>query len=217
MKHLRLTTVLCVAALGLAACSDQPDKPQRRQQLVKLLPDTPPPPPPPPKPEDKPPPKPEDKPQQQELPKPADVAQPQALKTDEAAGDGPGSGLAAGAVSQDYNNQAIGQGNTIGGTPAENPANRLALTSYANAATRSLNEFLARDKGIKRVDYKVRVELWLTANGTLQRAELVGSTGDPETDEALRAALTRFPGPGSAPPAQLPQPMRVLVSNRMLG
>ncbi len=217
MKHL-LTPILLITLAGLVAgCSDGPDKPQRRQQMVKLLPDTPPPPPPPPKPEDKPPPKPEDKPQPQDVPKPAELPQAQALKSDEAAGDGPGSGLAAGAVTQDYTDQKLGQGQTLGGAPADNATQRLALNSYAQAATRALNEFLARDRDIKRLDYKVGVEIWLSASGTLQRAELMGSTGDPQTDQALREALTRFPGTGNAPPPSLPQPVRLLVSNRLLG
>jgi periplasmic protein TonB len=208
--------LLAAVALCLAGCDNKPEQP-RRQQVVRLLPDTPPPPPPPPKPEDKPPPKPEDKPQAQDLPKPAEVPQAQALKSDEAAGDGAGSGLAAGAVSQDYSDQKFGTGNTIGGAPAEDGGNRLALNSYASAATRALNEFLARDRDVKRLDYKVRVELWLTPAGTLQRAELLGSTGDAQTDEALRTALSRFPGTGNPPPSRLPQPMRLLVSNRMMG
>lgn len=209
-------TLLCTAALCLAGCDGRPEHP-RKQQVVRLLPDTPPPPPPPPKPEDRPPPKPEDRPQPQDMPKPAEAPQAQALKSDEAAGDGPGSGLAAGAVTQDYSDQKIGAGNTIGGAPADDAANRLALNSYANTATRALNEFLARDREIKRLDYKVRVELWLTPAGSLQRAELVGSTGDAQTDEALRTALARFPGTGNPPPSKLPQPMRLLVSNRMMG
>ncbi len=216
MKQPLVTGLLLAAALGLAACGDQPDKPQRRQQLVKLLPDTPPPPPPPPKPEDKPPPKTEDKPPPA-APKPDEAPQAQALKSDEAAGDGPGSGLAAGSVSQDYTNQQIGAVNTVGGAPQENPAQRLALTSYAQSATRALNEYLARDRDVKRRDYQVRIEIWLTPTGGLQRAELLGSTGDPETDQALRDALSRFPGTGDPPPPRLPQPVRLLVSNRLMG
>ncbi len=204
-------------ALALTGCSDQPERP-RKQQTIKLLPDTPPPPPPPPKPEDKPPPKADDKPQPQAAPKPVDTPQPQVLKSDEAAGAGPGSGLIAGTVTQDYVDQKQGTGATVGGTaPVESGASRLAANAYGNAASKALNEFLVRDKAVKLRDYQVRVQLWLTATGSLQRAELVDSTGDPQTDEALRSALNRFPGTSNPPPARLPQPMRVLVSNRLLG
>jgi len=211
-----LLAVIALAAL-LAGCGDEPQR-ARKQQMVKLLPDTPPPPPPPPKPEDKPPPpKPDDKPPPVEAPKPVDAPTPAALKSDEAAGDGPGNGLTAGAVTRDYTDQKIGQGTTIGGAPPDNTANRLAASAYAGAATRALHDFLSRDKDVKRRDYQVRVDLWLTPAGALQRAELVGSSGDPETDRALRAALERFPGASSPPPARMPLPMRLLVTNRMMG
>jgi protein TonB len=217
MRALTLIALTALSALtmALAGC-DGPSSPPRRQQVVRLLPDTPPPPPPPPKPEDRTPPRPDDKPQPQDVPKAAE-AQPQALKSDEAAGDGPGNGLSAGAVTQDYSDQKIGQASTIGGVTTDNPASRLALNSYANAATRTLNDYLARDKDVKRLDYKVRVEVWLTPSGTLDRAVMVGSTGDAPTDEALRGALTRFPGTGQPLPPKLPQPLRLLVSNRMMG
>ncbi len=207
---------MSLLALAMVGC-DGKAVPPRKQQVVKLLPDTPPPPPPPPKPEDRVPPKPDDKPRPQDVPKAAEAPLPQALKSDEAAGDGPGNGLSAGSVTQDYTDQKIGQGSTIGGGQVENPATRLAFNSYANATTRSLNEYLARDKEVKRLDYKVRVEVWLTPSGTLDRAVLLGSTGDVPTDEALRAALMRFPGPGQPLPPKLPQPLRLLVSNRMMG
>jgi periplasmic protein TonB len=212
----KLSFLLLLVAT-LSACSDKAEHP-RKQQIVKLqLPDTPPPPPPPPKEQEKLQPKPDDKPPPPDAPKPVEAPQPQALKSDEAAGDGPGNGLTAGAVSTEYKDQQIGQGNTIGGVAPDNTVNKFAVNSFANATTRALNEFLVRDKDVKRLDYKVRVEVWLTPVGSLQRAELVGSTGDEQTDQALRTALARFPGTGSPPPASMPQPLRVMVSNRLMG
>lgn len=214
---LRLLPCLLATAALLMGCGDEPRR-ARKPQLVKLLPDAPPPPPPPPKPEDKPPPpRPDDKPPPMEAPKPADAPVPQALKSDEAAGDGPGNGLTAGAVSRDYSDQKLGSGTSIGGTPVDNATTRLAANAYASAATRALHDFLARDKDVKQRDYQVRIDLWLSPNGTLQRAELVGSSGDTDTDRALRAALERFPGASSPPPARMPLPMRLLVTNRMMG
>jgi periplasmic protein TonB len=208
--------LLAVTVL-LGACSDDP-APARRAQVVKLLPDTPPPPPPPPKPEDRPPPKPEDAPKPVDQPKPVDTPQQQVLKSDEAAGDGPGNGLAAGTVTRDYTDQPIGPAPMVGASaPADALGNRLAANAFATMTTRALNEFLARDREIRRLDYQVRVDLWLGDGGTLQRAELVGSSGDAQTDEALRVALERFPGVGVALPPRLPQPLRLRVTNRMMG
>lgn len=213
LLHPSALALAIAAALGLAACSGEP-APQRKMQTVKLLPDTPPPPPPPPKPEDK---RPEPKQQDKPLAVPKPEAQPeqQALRSDEAAGDGPGNGLVAGVVTQDYTDQKIGQA-TVGASAADSGASRVVATHFARQTTRSLNEFLAREREVKRSDYQVRVDLWLTPSGGLQRAELVGSTGDTSLDQALRGALERFPGTGT-PPQRLPQPLRVLVSNRLMG
>lgn len=208
--------VWCSLCVGIAGCDKAPPRP-RTVQTVKLLPDTPPPPPPPRIEEKKPEPKPEDKPQVVP-PKPVDAPpQPQALKTDEQPGAGSGGGLQAGEVKQEYVDQKIG-GAVIAGTSGQDVGgNRLALNAFANAATRAINEFLARDRDLKRLDYRVNVNVWLHPSGGLQRAELAGSTGDPATDEALRAALSRFPGVGQALPDKLPQPMRLQISNRMIG
>jgi protein TonB len=205
---------LLVGAGLLAGCGEEPPR-ERRMQTVKLLPDTPPPPPPPP-PKDKPPePPPQAKPQPQlpdNKPPESDAAQ---LKSDEAAGDGPGNGLVAGPVTQDYSNQALGGAVAIGGS-GDDAAARLAAESFARSTTRSLNEFLAREQSLKRSDYRTQVQLWLAPDGAVQRAELVGSTGDGELDRALRDSLLRFRGP-SAPPQALRQPLRLQVTNRMLG
>jgi protein TonB len=205
---------LLLAAGLLAGCGDEPPR-ERRMQTVKLMPDTPPPPPPPP-PKEKPPEAPrEARPQPQapeNKPPEPDAAQ---LKSDEAAGDGPGNGLVAGPVTQDYSNQAIGQAVTIGGR-GDDAAARLAAESFARSTTRAINEFLAREQALKRGDYRAQVQLWLSPSGSVQRAELLGSTGDDELDRALRESLLRFPG-GAAPPEGLRQPLRLQVTNRMLG
>ncbi len=222
LKAWLLVPALLATAVLATGCGKEAPQP-KRTQTVKLLPDTPPPPPPAPKPEDKPPPpKPTDKPPPASAqPKPEQPPQQQALRSDEAAGTGPGNGLVAGNVSQDYTDQKVGAASapTIGGgAPApDSGVNRMVLMAYANATTRSLNEFLARERELKRQDYQIRVDLWLTPAGATQRAELVGSTGDATVDRVLREALQRFPGAASALPERLPQPIRLMVSNRMMG
>lgn len=204
-----LTTIALM--LSLSGCGKEPGK-KKEASTVKLLPATPP--PPPPKPEEK---KPEpekqaDKPQQQlNQPKAEAAPQPQALKTDEAPGEGAGNGMQSGAVTSDYKDQQLGSGS------GEGAPNRLAMTSYANAATRAINEHLQKDKDLKRRDYKVQVKLWLTPDGRTQRVEMQGSTGDEAADEAIKAALSRFPGVSAAMPDKMPQPLRLQLSNRMIG
>jgi protein TonB len=213
-RFVALPLLAAAAILLLSACSGEPEKP-RKVASVKLLPDTPPPPPPPPKPEDKPPPpKPDDKREVRPDPKPADTAQ-QQLKSDEAAGSGPGSGLAAGSVSQDYQGGPVIAGSGGGGAAAQ-VAGRMAANAWAQGTTRSLNEWLQREADLKRADYRLQVHLWLNADGRIARSELLGSSGDAQIDTALRAALERFPGATTPPPSGLPQPLRLQLSSRQL-
>jgi protein TonB len=205
-----LALALC-AALLLAACSDEPQR-ERRMQTVKLLPDTPPPPPPKPPEEQRPDPPKQDK---QEAPENKPELDQVLLRSDEAAGDGPGSGLVAGAVTREYSDQATSQEVRIAGS-GDDAAARLVAQSFATDTTRALNDFLAREQALKQGDFRAQVNLWLAPSGAVQRAELVGSTGDLELDRALRDSLARFPGTAS-PPDALRQPLRLRVTNRMLG
>ena len=206
-----LLALVLGTALLLSACSDEPQR-ERRMQTVKLLPDTPPPPPPKPPEEQRP-----EPPKQEKLDTPDNKPEPDQnlLKSDEAAGDGPGSGLVAGAVTRDYTEQPIAQEVRIAGS-GDDAAARLAAQSFAVATTRALNDFLARDPALKVGDFRAQVHLWLARGGTVQRAELVGSTGDLDLDRALRDSLARFPGTAS-PPEALQQPLRLRVTTRMLG
>lgn len=207
-----LALALC-AALLLVACSDEP-KFERRMQTVKLLPDTPPPPPPKPPEEQRPEPPKQDKQETAESKPEPDQA---LLRSDEAAGDGPGSGLVAGAVTRDYTDQETGAAEEvrIAGS-GDDAAARLVAQSFAVDTTRALNDFLAREQALKQGDFRAQVNLWLAPSGAVRRAELVGSTGDLELDRALRDSLARFPGTAS-PPDALRQPLRLRVTNRMLG
>lgn len=189
------------------------DGPKRQNVKIAVLPDTPPPPPPPPKEEKKPEPKPEEnKPQPQEQPKPVEAPpEPQQLKMEGAAGDGP-SAFSAGSVSSEYKGGAIGTGG--GGTVGD----RLAASSYGNAAKREIDTYLQRQAALKRAgDYAVPIQVWVRADGGLERFKLVGSTGSAETDQLIQDALARFPGFRNPPPSGLPQPISLKLTNRLIG
>ena len=186
----------------------------QRTQTVKIavLPDTPP--PPPPKEEKKPEPKPEEsKPQPQEQPKPAEAPpEPQQLKMEGAAGDGP-SAFGAGSVNNDYKGGAVMTGGS-GGTLSD----KLAANSFGNAARRELNDYLNRDQALRRGgDYKLPVSLWVRADGSIERFQLDEASGNAELDARLRQTLAQFRGFRTPPPANVPQPIRLQVTNRMTG
>ena len=186
--------------------------PKRQTVKIAVLPDTPPPPPPPPKEEKRPEPKPdENKPQPQEQKVVEAPPEPQQLKMEGAAGDGP-SAFAAGGVSSEYKGGAIGSGS--GGTLGD----RMASLNYGNAAKRDLNAFLNREESLRKAgDYKVPIALWLRADGSVERFEVQGSAGDAQTDEQIKQALNRFKGFRTPPPPNMVWPMRLQLTNRMSG
>jgi len=95
---------------------------------------------------------------------------------------------------------------------------RLAASSYGNAAKRELGAFLNKEDALRRAgDYKLPIAVWVRADGSLERWELLGGSGDPETDELLKKAMGRFPGFKLAPPPNMPWPMRLQLTNRMAG
>lgn len=174
--------------------------PVKKKQVTRItvLPDTPPP-PPPPKEEPKQPK--ETREVKVDQPKPAEVPQPQQseqLKMEGQAGDGP-SPFAAGTVTRE---NAFGTGG------------RMAFSFYTNNLQRYLQEELAKDKRLRRADYRVRVRLWLAQDGAIQRVEISGSSGTPELDDSVRSALSAMPPVRERPPEGMPQPVHLRITNR---
>ncbi len=209
---------LVVVGLGVFIYSQtgkQPAASKRQTVKIAVLPDTPPPPPPPR--EEKKEPKPdENKPQPQEQPKPVEAPpEPQQLKMDGPAGDGP-SAFAAGNVTSEYRGGEIGSGAGGGGSAAI--ADRLAALTYGNAAKRELNEFLNREASLRRAkDYRLPISLWVRPDGSIEKFELTGTSGNAEVDELLLTTMRKFAGFRVAPPQGLVQPMRLQVTNRASG
>lgn len=185
--------------------------PKRQTVKIAVLPDTPPP-PPPPKEEKRPEPKPEEnRPQPQEQKVVEAPPEPQQLKMEGAAGDGP-SAFGAGSVSNEYRGGDVGTGG--GGSVGD----RLAASSYGNAVKREVDNWLQRQPALRRAgDYSLPVQIWVRPDGSIERTRLVGSTGDADTDQAVREALERFPGFRAPPPAGMPQPISLKLSNRRTG
>lgn len=201
-------SVLVLAGVGLVIYMLQgmgKSGPTHQRQVTKItvLPDTPPPPPPPPPKEQ---PK-ETKDIKQDQPKSVELPQEaQQLKMEGAAGDGP-SPFAAGAVSSDY----------IGGKVGDGSGGGMQFAFFSNALQRHIQDELARNRKIKLRDYRVTVKVWISADGTIRRAELADSTGNPDTDSAIRAALTDLGPMRTAVPENLPQPIKLRITNRMTG
>lgn len=184
----------------------------RKAPKISLIPMTPPPPPPPPKEEKKPEPPKEQKEVKDMAPAPPKDAPPappsQDLKMDGPAGDGP-SAFGAGKISNEDLSK-VGQGAGGGGTEHAGLFN--PFTNYATLLKGELQRYLAKNKDLRQRAYKVEVRLWVSRDGSLTRHELIGSTGDTETDEAIRQSLTHMGTFTEVPPDKMPQPIRLRLT-----
>jgi protein TonB len=202
-----------VAALGAGGYALMGGKqaPAKKPPKISLIPTTPPPPPPPPKEEKRPEPPKEQK--EVKTPSPPKEAPPApaapALKMEGPAGDSPG-GLQAGAVTNDGVGSLGGTPGGGGGEPTPRGIN--PFDSYATQIQSQLQRFLKQQKELRQVPYRIEVRLWVTRDGHLSRHELVGSTGDTDTDAALRAAMTNLGQFTQGPPEHMPQPIRLRLS-----
>jgi len=53
--------------------------------------------------------------------------------------------------------------------------------------------------------------MWVSVGGGIDKFELLGSTGDADTDASIQKAITELPGFTQAPPTGMPQPIRLRI------
>ena len=205
--------LLVLVALGLLVYSLVGGKPKagKGAPKISLIPTTPPPPPPPPKEEKKPEPPKEQK-EVKDMPAPPKDAPPappsQELKMDGPAGDGPSAFSAGKITNEDISNvgKSTGGGTAVPATGLFSP-----FGGYANQLKSEVQRVLQRNKDLRTQSYRIEVRIWLTKDGSLQRHELVGSTGDPELDTLISQTLATAKA-FSLPPDRMPQPIRLRIN-----
>ncbi|MGO1072796.1 TonB C-terminal domain-containing protein [Lysobacter sp. CA199] len=161
----------------------------------------PPPPPPPP------PPEPEKVPEEEKL---VENTPFEALDTPkEDSPEPPGDPLTAeaGPGSNEFGLQAgDGGGTRIGGKGGGgNP-----YAGYAAMVQRTVQQYLQQSEKTRKGRYSATVAMWLNADGTIQRSQVVVTTGKAELDAAIVAALQGRSLP-QAPPAEMPQPINLRI------
>ncbi len=177
-------------------------KKKRSVQEISVL--RPPPPPPPPKPEEKLP-----EPEIKELKIPEDKPDPEPQQADPPP---PGEQLGVDA-------QGTGTGDSFGlvGKPGGRDVTTIGggdkFAWYAGVLRMQIQKVLSRNDKLRGAEFKVIVRVWVEADGTVNKAELMDSTGDAEKDEKIRLALAEIPQLREAPPADLPQPIRFRLSS----
>ncbi len=182
-----------------------------RAQVIAVLRQQPP--PPPPKPTVKPP---ETKKEEVKLPEPkpepkaADDPPPAQNLGLDAAGNGAGDSFGLEGRKGGRDITTIGEvGNGAGG--------RAKFAFFANLVQVHLQEELSRNQKLRGADYKAMIRIWFGADGKVDRAELMGSTGNTDIDRTLTTALAEISPLSSAPPSDLPQPLKVRLTSRGAG
>ena len=73
---------------------------------------------------------------------------------------------------------------------------------------------MSRNRKLRGSDYRIVVRLWLRRDGSLERAELAGSTGSTSLDELLHDSLQQIPAMRETLPENLAMPIRIRITNR---
>ena len=175
----------------------------RKQQVQQVTILTPPPPPPPPKIEQ--PPEPEikeevkiDEPELEDIPDMPD----QPLMGDQLGLDADGTG---GADSFGLIGRKGGR-SLLDGEPH---------MIYASQLQKVIEDLMMDNEDIRKKAYSIIAEIWIGNDGSVSRAKLSRSTGDKEIDGILVETLTTMAMMGEAPPADMPQPIKLRISSRM--
>ncbi|WP_047516944.1 TonB C-terminal domain-containing protein [Methylophilus sp. Q8] len=207
---LLVLAVLAGAAYGIKKLFSGGATHKKQITTVKLLPDTPPPPPPPPPkepPKETPKEQPKEAPKEPE-PKPVEAPPAENLKMEGAAGDGP-SPFQSGAVNNEYKGGDVTTGPKIGGKK-----NMAAFAWFTNKVDAQIKKALDAENGLNKIKYQVDVRVFLNAQGDIDHAELIDTSGDAEVDALIRKVLSRIPPLKESAPEDMPRKVVVRMASK---
>ncbi|MCO4025786.1 energy transducer TonB [Pseudomonas aeruginosa] len=141
------------------------------------------------------------KPQEEAPPSPADdLADPMQMDGDAQSG------------SDAFN---IGAGK--GGGMAGSGGGRAGNASYSQYLAYAFQRLLRDNPELRNLAFRLQAEIWLSSSGDITRAELTRSSGDPETDQKVLAALRAAGRLEERPPASLTLPVRIALQGKRPG
>ena len=85
---------------------------------------------------------------------------------------------------------------------------------YASQVQSRIQQALQQNRKTRSASMSVNVRVWPDPSGRINRAQLVGSTGDPGLDGALRDEVLTGLQLQEAPPADMPAPITLRVTAR---
>lgn len=207
--------IVLSVAVGVAVyfMKDLFQKGPQTKRVVQQISVVQPPPPPPPPPEQKPP-EPVVKEEKIEEPEPEQEPEPAPEQAEAPPGEQLGVEGDGGAGSDAFGLQARQGGRSLlGGTPGS------VIQWYGGQVKQGLDselQALLEDTQARKTSYAVMLNVWIGADGRLSRAELVGSSGKPEVDQAIRAALSKLRlALQKPPPDNMPQPVKIRLTSRI--
>ena len=117
-------------------------------------------------------------------------------------GNGPDMGLTRGGGNG-------GSGNKIGGIRRGGK-----WDSYAVAVQTSISEALRRNQGTRSAAFSLTVRVWADTSGRVTRAQLVGSSGNPAVDQAIKSQVLTGLQLTEPPPSGMPMPINMRITAR---
>lgn len=183
-------------------------------KVPTIIPLPPPPPPPPEKP-----PEPET-PVEEKIVEPEPTPEPQEVKPEEEAPPSPADDLAnpmqmdgeAQSGSDAFN---IGAGK--GGGMAGSGGGRVGNGTYSQFLAFTFQKLLRENPDLRNLAFALQADVWLSSVGEITRVELVKSSGNPEIDSNVIAALRNAPHLSERPPASMTLPVRLSLQGRRPG
>lgn len=85
---------------------------------------------------------------------------------------------------------------------------------YAGQVQRGVADALRNNSKTREATLSVKVRVWADATGRISRAELIGSTGDPALDQALRDQVLLGLQLSEGPPEGMPMPVLLRLTAR---
>jgi len=104
-----------------------------------------------------------------------------------------------------------------GGGMAGSGVGRVGNATYGQYLSYAFQKRLREEPEIRHLSYRMQVNLWLNEAGQVTRVELLKSSGDPETDEKVIAALRSIQGLDQTPPKSLKLPVKLALQGRRPG
>lgn len=183
-------------------------------KVPTIIPLPPPPPPPPEKP-----PEPET-PVEEKMVEPEPTPEPEEVKPEEEAPPSPVDDL-ANPMQMDGDaqsgNDAFNIGAGKGGGMAGAGGGRLGNGTYSQFLAFTFQRLLRENPDLRNQAFSLQTDVWLSSAGEITRVELVKSSGNPDVDAQVLAALRGAPHLTERPPASMTLPVRLSLQGRRPG